>query len=91
MLVCILPNIAHHAGRLTIKLGSRGGVAGKAADLENNVGETKGNIITYIIGMGNYSIIVIIVIILLAIIDIVYFSLTSDTLIYKYIYLLLHD
>ena len=88
MLVCILPNIAHHAGRLTIKLGSRGGVAGKAADLENNVGETKGNIITYIIGMGNYSIIVIIVIILLAIID---FSLTSDTLIYKYIYLLLHD
>ena len=32
----------------------------------------------YVVGMGNYSIIVIIVIILLAIIDIVYFSLTSD-------------
>ena len=31
-----------------------------------------------VLGMGNYSIIVIIVIILLAIIDVVYFSLTSD-------------
>jgi len=33
---------------------------------------------SYVIGMGNYSIIAIIVIILLAIIDIVYFSLTGD-------------
>jgi len=31
-----------------------------------------------LVGMGNYSIITIIVIILLAIIDIVYFSLTGD-------------
>ena len=33
---------------------------------------------SYRLGIGNYSIIVIIVIVLLAVIDIVYFSLTSD-------------